>query len=363
MKKTTFITSLAVTTMIIISFVCFANKKINNTMIDRTDIYKIIHYASLAGSSHNTQPWRVEVFPNDSITIFVDTSRLLKVVDPRGIELFISVGAFIENLSIAANTLGYITEITINETNINSNSPVSIIKLSKISSVQNLEVLKELELRTTLRIPFETVAIKTVDLEKIVSIAPDNISFIPSSSPNGAFIAKKELEAYTIQAYNKDAQDELAAWMRFSNKDINSKRDGLTPAGMGIKGIAGFFVRNFMKPDDSKKESFVKKGVEKTQKQVENCAGWIIISTEEDNTKNLINIGRIYERINIECRSLNIGFHPMNQIIEEYPVYKEVKDKLKLGKEIRFIARIGYVDKYPAPVSKRRSVESFTVFK
>jgi hypothetical protein len=273
------------------------------------------------------------------------------------------VGAFIENLNIAANTLGYITEITINETNINSNSPVSIIKLSKISSVQNLEVLKELELRTTLRIPFETVAIKTVDLEKIVSIAPDNISFIPSSSPNGAFIAKKELEAYTIQAYNKDAQDELAAWMRFSNKDINSKRDGLTPAGMGIKGIAGFFVRNFMKPDDSKKESFVKKGVEKTQKQVENCAGWIIISTEEDNTKNLINIGRIYERINIECRSLNIGFHPMNQIIEEYPVYKEVKDKLKLGKEIRFIARIGYVDKYPAPVSKRRSVESFTVFK
>jgi hypothetical protein len=41
--------------------------------------------------------------------------------------------------------------------------------------------------------------------------------------------------------------------MRFSNKDVNTKRDGLTPEGMGIKGIGGFMVRNFMKPEDSKK--------------------------------------------------------------------------------------------------------------
>ena len=65
--------------------------------------------------------------------------------------------------------------------------------------------------------------------------------------------------------------------------EVNSKRDGLTPAGMGIKGIGGFVVRHFMKPEDSKQESFVKSGIEKTQKQVENCGGWIIISTENDN--------------------------------------------------------------------------------
>jgi len=52
---------------------------------------------------------------------------------------------------------------------------------------------------------------------------------------------------------------------------------------MGIKGIGGFVVRHFMKPEDSKQESFVKSGIEKTQKQVENCGGWIIISTENDN--------------------------------------------------------------------------------
>jgi hypothetical protein len=174
---------------------------------------------------------------------------------------------------------------------------------------------------------------------------------------------QKELDAYSIQAYQKEAQDELVSWIRFSNKDVNSKRDGLTPAGMGIKGFAGFMVRNFMKPEDSKKESFVKPGIDKTRKQVENCGGWILISTESGSVSELIKAGRTYERLNILCRSLNLGFHPMNQLIEVPRIYNEVNNKMGAGKKIIFVARIGYVNEYPAPVSRRRPVENFTIFR
>jgi len=363
MKKTVLLTIVASTAMIIVSCASCTSNETNNPIKDKTDTYKILYYASLAGSSHNSQPWKAEVYPNDSVLIFADTSRLLDVVDPNGIELYISVGAFIENLDIAANALGYKTDITLFETGINSSLPAASIKLTKTGLPQNLEYLKELELRTTLRIPFDTLAIKNIDREKLVSFAPENIILVPSDSHDGSFIAKKELEAYTKQAFQKDAQDELASWMRFSNRDVNSKRDGLTPAGMGIKGIGGFVVRNFMNPEDSKKESFVMSGVEKTQNQVGNCGGWIFITTEKDDVSEWINVGRIYERLNIQCRSLNIGFHPMNQIIEEPSVYQEVNEKIAQGRKIMFIARIGYVNEYPAPVSKRRPVESFTIFK
>lgn len=363
MKKIVLLSILALTAMIIVSCACCTSKETNNLMKDKNETYKILYYASLAGSSHNSQPWKVEVYTNDSLLIFADTSRLLDVVDPKGLELYISVGAFIENLFIAANAFGYKTYITLFETGINSSLPVASIKLTKSGLPQNLNSLEELELRTTLRIPFDTMAIKNIDKNKLVSIAPGNIIFVPSSSPDGRFIAKKELEAYSTQAYQKEAQDELASWIRFSNKDVNSKRDGLTPAGMGIKGIGGFMVRNFFKPEDSKKESFVKSGVEKTQKQVENCGGWIIISTEKDNFSEWINVGRIYERLNIQCRKSNLGFHPMNQIIEVPEITRDVNSKLMQWRNIRFVARIGYVDEYPAPVSKRRSVESFTIFR
>jgi len=335
----------------------------NYTLEDKTEMFQILYCASLAGSSHNTQPWKVEVFPNDSILVFADNSRLLDVVDPKGVELIISVGAFIENLDIAATALGYKTEIILFNPELKAEMPVASIKLSNIGSPLQPEKLRNLELRTTLRIPFDTRKIKAEDLEKLKSVAPENIIFIPSNSPDGRFVAEKELEAYTFQAYQKEAQDELAAWMRFSNKDVNTKRDGLTPAGMGIKGIGGFMVRNFMKPEDSKKESFVKAGVEKTQKQVENCGGWILISTETDNAADWINVGRMYERMNIECRALNIGFHPMNQLIEVPEIAQQVNEKLSPGKKIRFVARVGYVTEYPAPVSLRRPVESFATFK
>jgi hypothetical protein len=349
--------------IIIITGTCCIGKSSKNPLKGKNDTYKILHYASLAGSSHNSQPWKAEVFPNDSIVVFADTSRLLDVVDPKGIELYISMGAFIENLDIAAKAFGYKTDIVLFESGINLSLPAASIKLTKTGLPQNPEYLEELELRTTLRIPFDTMAIKNIDSEKLVSVAPGNVIFVPSNSPDGRFIAEKELEAYTIQSYQKDAQDELASWMRFSNKDVNSKRDGLTPAGMGINGIGGFVVRNFMKPEDSKKESFIKSGLEKTQQQVENCGGWIIILNENDDLTEWINVGRIYERINIRCRSLNLGFHPMNQIIEVPPVCQEVNDKMVQGRKIRFVARIGYVNEYPAPVSKRRPVESFTIFK
>ncbi len=82
-----------------------------------------------------------------------------------------------------------------------------------------------------------------------------------------------------------------------------------------------------------------------------------------NNATEWINVGRIYERLNIQCRSMNLGLHPMNQLIEVPGIEKEVNDKLALGRNIRFVARIGYVDDYPAPVSKRRPVESFTTFR
>lgn len=179
----------------------------------------------------------------------------------------------------------------------------------------------------------------------------------------GKLLAKKEYEAYAIQSHNKQSGDELAEWIRFSDKDVKEKRDGLTTAGMGIKGIGGFVVRTFFRPEDSKKESFVSQGIEKTKEQVENCGGWIIITREDDIIEDCINAGRLYERISLSCRKLNIGFHPMNQVIEEDEFENLLNNDLKLKGKIMFVARIGYVNNYPEPVSLRRPVESFCIFK
>jgi len=170
------------------------------------------------------------------------------------------------------------------------------------------------------------------------------------------------VEAYTQQAYNLAAQNELAGWLRFSDKDVSEKKDGLTTAGMQINGLSGFFVRHFLKPADSKKTSFIEGGIEKTKKQALNCGGWVVITSSENRIVDWIKLGRLYEHIHLSCTELRIGFQPMNQIIEEQNFKNEVTKSLGIQEELLFIARVGYVANTPAPVSPRRPVEAFTTF-
>lgn len=344
---------------------CSSHSRNNGKPIQssRGDIYSILHYASLAGSSHNSQPWRAEVFGQDSILIFADFSRSLPVVDRKNRELYISVGAFIENLHIAARCMGYKTTIRIDNYACDKNSAVASVILTTSDQMNDQSELKEIELRNTLRIPFEKREIRTVDVEKLISIDQTCIHFISAASENGKFMAESELKSFTKQAYNRQAQDELASWIRFSNKDVREKQDGLSTAGMGINGIGGFVVRNFFTPEDSKRETFIVKGIEKTKLLVENCGGWIVITQNSDDLASWIYVGRIYQQMNIRCRRMSLGFHPMSQTIEESEPGTGNSNFLGFQGKLMFVARIGYVKDYPQPVSLRRPVESFTTFR
>lgn len=348
---------------LISSCTSYSRNNMKEVQKDKDELYQILHYASLAGSSHNSQPWTVEVYGQDSILVFADTTRKLKVVDPTLRELYMSVGAFIENLHLAASCYGYETDIKIHAIPAGSSGPVATIALIKSRDKKEDAILNEIKLRTTLRIPFDTLPIKQSDWRSLVSIDSSSIHYLQANSPGGKYIKQKESQTYTQQASNKNAQDELASWIRFSNKDVKEKQDGLTTEGMGIKGIGGFVVRNFFKPEDSKKESFVTQGIDKTKLQAENCGGWIVITQPAENVESWINTGRLYQAMHLKCRQMNLGFHPMNQTIEETGFENEANTFLDFGKRILFIARIGYVDKYPEPVSVRRPVERFTTFK
>jgi hypothetical protein len=61
------------------------------------DAKELVRYATLAASSHNTQPWRFRVRPA-SITILPDYSRRCPAVDPDDSHLFKSLGCAAENL-------------------------------------------------------------------------------------------------------------------------------------------------------------------------------------------------------------------------------------------------------------------------
>lgn len=317
-------------------------------------IEQIIYYASFAGNSHNTQPWYVEIVNDSLLYLKADFSRKLHIVDPDARGLFISLGAFIENLELAAGSLGYRADIEITAKH-KTDSTVAAIHLSK--SQKSGYDLSQIKNRRTLRTPFHNTEISNEHLNKLIDDNNSEVFYFSSSSEEGKYIAEQTIAAYTQQAQDDQAKQELANWMRFSNSDVEKHRDGLTTSGMGITGFGGFFVRNFYKPEDSMKDSFIKTGIEKTKEQTENCGGWILIIQNEDSPERWIKTGRLYQKLNLDCRDLMIGFHPMNQMIEEDNFEKNANEHLSLPGVIQFVARIGYVDEYPPANSVRRSVK------
>src|SRR5690242_20340071 len=66
----------------------------------------LLHYAVLAPSTHNTQPWRFNIAHN-TVELYVDYSRALPVADPQGREAVISCGAALFYLRAAIRYFGY----------------------------------------------------------------------------------------------------------------------------------------------------------------------------------------------------------------------------------------------------------------
>ncbi|GAB2475856.1 Acg family FMN-binding oxidoreductase [Jatrophihabitans fulvus] len=67
-------------------------------------VQRAVQQAVLAPSVHNTQPWRFELY-DDHVDLVADTSRSLRVLDPRRRQLTISCGCALLNLraSLAAD--------------------------------------------------------------------------------------------------------------------------------------------------------------------------------------------------------------------------------------------------------------------
>jgi len=317
---------------------------------------EILHYASLAPSGHNAQPWTVKIVSQGEWIIGTDPQRRLPAVDPENRETLLSIGAFTENIVIAAGVMGF--EI---RTDVVGKNPFEkdVVRVSLTKGKAITYPLERLEMRMTAKEGFLSRELKSADVRALSEPLEGRLLYFPRGSEHATCIEEGAVEYFRTQSYRDDAQKELAGWIRFSNKEAREHRDGLTTESMGIRGIAGWYVRNFMNKDDAMKESFRKQGVEKVAKQAAEGGGWFIITSEGESVFDLIDTGRRFERMALLARERNISVHPMTQWLEEKAGQEEIAKNHPPGVMPQFVLRVGYLGRYPEPVSLRRPVSWF----
>ena len=112
---------------------------------------RILWFASLAPSGHNSQPWFVKVAGKGEWIIGGDSKRTLPAVDPDNRELLLSIGAFAENLYLAASAAGYDAAM---EVIAKSPSDEEVLRVSLKKGTPGKYPLERLTLRRTVKTVF-----------------------------------------------------------------------------------------------------------------------------------------------------------------------------------------------------------------
>jgi hypothetical protein len=320
------------------------------------DSLEIIYLASLAPSGHNTQPWTVMIIDSNHWMIGTDSTRWLSVVDPENREMLLSIGAFLENLIIAANVKGYEVEFQIVAKTLKDKNILDI-KLHKERYSRNFDV-KKIELRRTVRNNFLRNDLSREDVKLFAGESGKRLIYYTRQSKEGNYLAEGTLLANQSQTYRIAAQEELAKWIRWSNDEIKYYRNGLTPDTMEINSIAKWYVKNFYSSQSVLSIGFREATIKKIQEQVAAGSGWLLITSRDSSIPELIDAGRTLQRIWLEAREKNIAIHPMTQMLEEVAICQEMMSVLEITEPIQLLLRIGYISEYPQPVSPRMLLTS-----
>lgn len=317
------------------------------------DVERILSYAALAPSGHNTQPWVVRVVSPERWIIAIDPARRLPAVDPTDHDTLLSIGAFTETLVLAAGALGWSADV---ETLDGPGDDVAAVTL-RATPATGFD-LEEIRLRRTLRRGYLPRPLAPADTAALLRSLDGRGGFFAMTSREGSWLSAATVEAFRAQTYRDEAQRELAQWIRFGG-EVRVRGDGITAATMELPAIARFGMNRFMAPGDVVKPGFRARGIDSAAKQAFEGAGWLVLENDGDTRDALLTAGRRFQRLALGLRGRMLAAHPMSQVLQESPWREQVAAMLGTARPPQLLLRVGYVRRYPVPVSPRRSVSSF----
>jgi len=325
------------------------------------EIENILYYAGFAPNSHNAQMWAVEISPTLSkVSIALDDERLLDIVDPTSREAYISIGCYVETLRQSFSAYGYDTTIDIKETPDENGNFVDIIYQKNESSEINQIQLNNILKRHTDKSKYNNT---TIDAQTIDSlIISNNIHCYTLGQENFNYLKEGTLDSVIVQSADQAYRDELAEWMRFSDKETLENQDGLPAEQIGLKAIVKSFYYWTTNHESAKSDKFAEQGIITARNQVGNCSAFYII-TGENNMKSWVETGMETMVFWLECVSKNISVQPLSAMLETSPFADNIQTDLGLSSPVQMIIRAGQTDDYGTNAGIRRDLNEYVVVK
>ena len=297
-------------------------KNLNNS----DKILFLLKFASIAPSSHNTQPWKFKI-KNNSIEILPEYSRALKS-DPDHRELFLSLGTCCENLLLASEAYGLNYRIE------EANGTFKITYNDLGSKKQDNATLNAMINRSCNRSPFETTKISDQFIETMKSVAKEvEINFIADNKLKEQVVG---VVGDSIQQafQDKEFTKELSQWIKPS---LEKYQIGMTGYSVGIPWITSFIVPwmiGHLKMDVKQRKM--------DEVPLKASPMFVLLSHQEDNPPGWLKVGQAFEAIAVEATKLNLKISLQGAPIEIGNHYLKIKELFGAKGRPMIFFRIGY---------------------
>ena len=302
------------------------------------EIDQIIEIAKHAPSSHNTQPWTTRK-DYDTLIIGYDEDRQLHIGDPNKKELFISLGCFIEALSLASLEYGYIAGHTFLST---KSSDVSCIKFKKTSH-KNKEWAALIVARRSDRRHFKADKIPKATQNSILNISEGKASMLLTDRRKDIEFLSLQTSTATMKIMsNKDFRRELSTWVR---NNWTRKYDGMPGYTQGIPGPVSLLAKKVIKniPKVAKDQAV------KDSKRILHSSAIGLIKTTNNSPESWINAGRVFLKSCLVALKHDVKSSAISASIIDKDTAKEIVKYFNLSSDttIAAILRFGYVEGIP----------------
>lgn len=307
-------------------------------------LQKVLDTARLSPSSHNTQPWTVNI-SGSKLVIGYQPNRKLPIGDPSNRELYISLGCFIETAIYAGKSLGLSASYTFK-----GKEPDRIAEITFTPSKGKTEGwLETINNRRSDRRLYDKKPLRKEDLKTLSNLRRGGAGLKMFVKPDEiAFLADMTYESTYRVMSNPLFRTELSSWIR---NNWTKRPDGMPGYAQGIPGpvslIGAWFVKNvkIVPADQAKKDA----------KRVRLSSAIGLIYSNEQTPSAWIDAGRVYAAVCLVAEQAGIKTAGVSAAVVDESTNKQIQKKMGLQEQPVALLRFGY-KKGRVRATPRRSV-------
>ena len=296
---------------------------------------EVLEAATLAASSHNTQPWRLRA-TGHTLEILPDFARRMPVVDPDDHHVYVSLGCAAENAVVAGTALGLTGHVEFAPAPEGGAVRVVFEKTGAPAS----PLADVIRARQCSRAMYDGRAVPAADLSQLADVR-DGLVLVTDRArleSIGQYVA----EGNSAQLGDRAFVVELLHWMRFTRREAARRADGLYGPALGVpalpRWLAVVAMRVTLRPASQTARDLA---------ALRSSAGVAVFVSDRDEPAGWVETGRRYERFALEATRLGVRTAFMNQPVEVGALRDGMAGALGVQGRPSLLVRFGYGPERP----------------